>query len=122
MDEEVERIKRVAAELDAQAKIKAEEHAFEQRVVNKVEAIRSRAMHAAKRLMDARPADGPRPTNTVEFLDMIKSMMRTPKRWGVLLTEPEKRALKTWDKIARVMLAKRAELGTQTKGDRGESA
>lgn len=118
--EDLERIRRVAADLDREAEEKQAQDRIEKKLAAKIEHVRGVAARAAQRLIDARPADGMRPSNTLELLDMILYMAKTPKKWGVFLTEPEKRAIKAWDRIARLMLIKRKELGTLKPEDSGQ--
>ena len=72
----------------------------------RAEACRRIAQAAAKRLIDARPATGPRPATEEELMSMIESMARTPRLWGVVLLPYEKRAIKKWHAFRRALTPK----------------
>lgn len=51
------------------------------------------AVGAARRLLDARPLDWPKPETQDETIETVKRIMASPRKFGVCLTAPERRAL-----------------------------
>lgn len=63
-----------------------------------VERMNRRARNATERLLNARPAGQPVPKNAEDMMLHVEWLMSQHR---VLITEPEKRAIRFWHKLVR---------------------
>lgn len=70
-------------------------------ISEKFDHIRRTAQAAAHRLIDARDPFLPKPQDPESFMCLVESMLRTPRKFGVLILPHERRAILTWHSLVR---------------------
>lgn len=89
--------------------------ALAQKIVDRMAFVQQRAMHVAKRLLAARPPLTPPPKTVEGMLDLIDTLAKTPRRYGVFVTEADLKYLRQWHAYRRFKLKMDAKPAAEGK-------